>query len=96
MPPSSPGQTPVPEIKAATAVQLTTEQFKAIAQDINRQIARVNGKFSVTVDDTTGRMVTRILDSQTGEIVKQIPPQQLLEVSVSVEQIIGLLINNQL
>ena len=40
-------------------------------------------------------MVVRITDTETGDIVKQVPPQQVLDVSVSVEKIVGLLVNYQ-
>ena len=77
-------------------VQIRAEQVKAVAEKLNRQIERINGKFSISVDDHTGRIVARIVDTRTGETVKQIPPQQVLDVSVSMEKIIGLLINDKI
>lgn len=66
-----------------------------MAEQLNQALSQIDGKFSVSVDDATGMVVVRITDSQTGEIVKQIPPQQVLDANVSVEKIIGLLVNDQ-
>lgn len=71
------------------------EQLTALAEEMNQTLKQINGNFSVSVDDATGVVVVRITDEDTGEVVKQIPPQQVLDVSVSVEKIVGLLVNDQ-
>ena len=40
-------------------------------------------------------IVVRITDVETGEIVQQVPPEQVLEASASVDKIVGLLVNDQ-
>jgi len=72
-----------------------TEKVEALAKELNQTLRQIDGNFSVSVDKATGMMVVRITDSNTGEVVKQVPPQQILDASVSMEKIIGLLINDQ-
>ena len=55
----------------------------------------MDANFHVSVDDDSGMMVVRITDTETGEIVRQAPPQQILDANVSMEKIIGLLVNDQ-
>ena len=71
------------------------EDVNALAKELNQTLKQVDDNFSVSVDNDTGMMVVRITDSQTGEVVKQVPPQQVLDANVSVERIIGLLVNDQ-
>ena len=73
---------------------LEPKEIQALADNLNETLGRGDGKISVSVDDSTGMMVVRITD-KAGEIVKQIPPQQLLDADVSVENIIGLLVNDE-
>ena len=73
---------------------LEPKEIQALADNLNETLGRGDGKVSVSVDDSTGMMVVRITD-KAGEIVKQIPPQQLLAADVSVENIIGLLVNDE-
>jgi len=75
--------------------QLSTEKTHALAAELNKALEQVEGSYSVSVDDDTGMMVVRITDTETGDIVKQVPPQQVLDVSVSVEKIVGLLVDDQ-
>ena len=69
-------------------------EVKALAEEMNGAIQQIEGNFSVSVDDATGMVVVRITDT-SGELVKQVPPQQILDANVSVEKIIGLLIDDQ-
>ncbi len=71
-----------------------TEQAEALTKKLNSALAQIDGNYSVSVDNDTGMVVVRITDSDTGELVKQVPPQQVLDVSMSVEKIIGLLVND--
>ena len=68
---------------------------RALAKQLNKALAHIDSNYSVSVDGDTGMVVVRITDTETGEIVKQVPPQQVLDVSMSVEKIIGLLVNDQ-
>ena len=69
-------------------------QTEALAKELNSALAQIDGNYSVSVDNDTGMVVVRITDAE-GELVKQVPPQQVLDVSISVEKIIGLLVNDQ-
>jgi flagellar protein FlaG len=92
-PVESPAPAEAPVAKAAAVPG--REQLTALAEEMNQTLKQINGNYSVSVDDATGVMVVRITDEDTGEVVKQIPPQQILDVSVSVERIVGLLVNDQ-
>ena len=71
------------------------EQLLARVDEVNQTLQQLDGSYHVSVDDATGLLVVRITDGDTGEVVKQVPPQQVLDASVSVEKIIGLLVNER-
>mgnify|MGYP002641737378 CR=1 FL=1 len=77
------------------ARELSAKKTHELAAELNKALEQVEGNYSVSVDDDTGMMVVRITDTETGDIIKQVPPQQVLDVSVSVEKIVGLLVNDQ-
>ncbi len=70
-------------------------KVQALADKMNQTLEKIDGNFSVSYDDTAGMMVVRIMDVKTGKVVKQVPPQQILDANVSVEKIIGLLVNDK-
>ena len=76
-----------PTVKAEVAA--------AIASELDSVLKQVEGTFSVSVDRDTGMIVVRISDRETGEIVKQVPPQELMDADLSMEKIIGLLVDDE-
>jgi flagellar protein FlaG len=79
----------------ANESQLSLEKTRSMVADLNKTLEEVEGNYSVSVDDDTGLVVVRITDTETGDIIKQVPPEQVLEASVSLDKIIGLLVNDQ-
>ena len=53
------------------------------------ELLRRNLKFSV--DDESGRMIIKVVDSQTDEVIRQIPKEEMLDIARSLEKAEGLL-----
>ena len=66
-----------------------------LAAELGTALNRLEGDFSVSVDQDSGTMVVRITDHATGEVVRQIPSKELLEADRSMERIIGLIVDDQ-
>jgi len=96
------GTAPSEEKDAAGAEKTTTkieplekEKVTALTDQLNERLGQMDANFHVSVDDDSGMMVVRITDTETGEVVRQVPPQQVIDANVSMEKIIGLLFNDQ-
>jgi flagellar protein FlaG len=50
---------------------------------------------SFAIDDSTGKTVIRISDAQTGEMIRQIPSEEMLEIARSLDKLQGLLLQQQ-
>ncbi|MDE0965642.1 MAG: flagellar protein FlaG [Candidatus Latescibacteria bacterium] len=86
---------PAPAPAPTAGDEIGVAKTEALVKDLNSALEKVDGDYSVSVDNETGMVVVRITDAETGELVKQLPAQQVLDVSISVEKIIGLLVNDQ-
>ena len=82
--------------QASPAAQpIKPAEVKQTAAELTKALQQQNSDLSVSVDETTGTMVVRIMDNSTGEVVKQIPPKQFMEAKISMNNIVGLLIDNK-
>lgn len=45
------------------------------------------------MDDNTGKMVARLKDSTTGEVLRQIPPEEMLKIAKMVNQFLGICVD---
>jgi flagellar protein FlaG len=62
------------------------EKIKALTQD---------GAFSVRfeIHPKTGQFVARLVDAETGEVIRQLPPEEMLELAAKLEELRGNIVN---
>jgi len=66
--------------------------MKALNNDMEA-LHRVGLQFSVHKD--TGQTVVRVVDKDTGKLIRQIPPQELLDLAAKLEDMMGILFDKQ-
>lgn len=71
-------------------------KFSEVVKDINTLVHQVaSTKISFDVDDDTGRAVVRVLNKETGEVIRQVPPEELLTLVARMRQLSGLIFNQE-
>jgi flagellar protein FlaG len=84
----------VPEEVAATLESKEGVQaFAKVLEDYAKQVHNVGLRFSVHED--TGRTVVRIVDEKTDEVVREVPPEELLDLAAKMEQMMGMLLDEK-
>ena len=71
-----------------------TGDVQRTAGRLNKALEASNRNLAISVHDDTGKMIVRVTDPTTGDVIRQIPPEQLLEAEVNINEIIGLFVNN--
>lgn len=89
-----------PDISGQTiereATQRTGTELSVVVRDINTLVYQVAAtKVSFDVDEETGRSVVRVVNKETGEIIRQVPPEELLTLVARMRQLSGLIFNKE-
>jgi flagellar protein FlaG len=86
----------VSEIKAE-AKQPSSEQVKNAADNINRAMKQANQnlEFEFTMDTDTNKPLVKVVDKQTGELVRQIPTEETVAIARSIDRFQRSLLLNQ-
>jgi flagellar protein FlaG len=71
------------------------ERVAEAAHKIEQLFQSVRRNLVFRDDPSLGRMVVSVIDSESGEIIRQIPPEQMLRMAANLEQINGLLLGEQ-
>ncbi len=71
----------------------TEESVRAAVAAINRAAKALNNSVQLDLDSDSGRAVVRVIDSETGQLIRQIPSEEVLELRRALDRIAGLLIN---
>ena len=82
---AAPGFAPVKASPAKDALQLATRQ-------INDYLRQSASAIVFSVDQRSDRVIVRVVDPQTNQVIRQIPSEEVLAIAQSIDQMSGLLL----
>ena len=77
-----------------TAQPLEREQLEKMAQQLQEFMGEMNRSLQFQVDEDSGRDVIKVLDKDTGDIIKQYPSEEVLNLVSKLSETAGLLIDH--
>ncbi len=76
--------------KAQDKIKLTN------SLDIADKLAKAfNKAIKFQIHDETEKLVVEIVDRETGNVIKQIPPEEMLRIAESVQEFLGLVVDEK-
>lgn len=79
-----------PELKPAVAqekpIAPSSEQLDAAVSKLNDYVQNVQRTLSFSVDKDTGMTVVKVIDTQTNELVRQIPAENVLKLAADIDK----------
>jgi flagellar protein FlaG len=70
----------------------TAEEILNSIEKINIQLESTNRSIRFNVDESTKDIVVKIVNKDSGELIKQIPPQEALRLKERLQDMLGLII----
>ena len=74
--------------------RMDKSDFEKTMESLKEYTGWGNFNIDFATDDQTGSMVIRIIDRDTGETVRQIPPEQILKLRSHLQEIQGLVFDH--
>lgn len=84
--PSAALELPKTAVKPAAEQQLSAEQLKSVVDNINKTLKQTNKNLEFSVDESTKKPVFKLKDTETGEVIRQYPTEEMLSISRSIDQ----------
>ncbi len=70
-----------------------------ILKDFKKKLEKLKlifrGEAEFSIDRETNMIIVKIKDKETGEIIRQIPPEVVLKIAKSIEEFLGLLLDER-
>lgn len=76
-----------PQAAQPAAQQASAEQVKSAVENINRALKQSNKNLEFSVDESTNKQVFKLTDSETGDVIRQYPTDEMLAISRAIDQI---------
>lgn len=67
-------------------IEVSQEALEEAVSHLKEYVQSVQRDMDFSVDDMTGRYVVRVIDSQTQELIRQIPSEEMLAISRDLAQ----------
>ena len=81
---------------AATPAPATSNEVRQAAKQVNEAIkATASSTLEFSVEGENEKVVVRVVDSQTKEVIRQIPSEQMVAISKAMDNLSGLLIQQK-
>jgi flagellar protein FlaG len=71
---------------SAQAVQPTNAQIQSAVDKANQAMQQANTGVEFSIDQDSKRSLIKVVDSKTGEMIKQFPSKEMIAISQSIDQ----------
>ncbi|HIG91173.1 MAG: flagellar protein FlaG [Methylococcales bacterium] len=82
-------------VKPYEQKNLSREKLSESIQQLNDQLQKFNRDLQFIADEATGKRVVKVIDSNTGALIRQIPPEEILRIMQNIDNMSGLIFNNK-
>lgn len=81
----------VEQAQSAEAPQLSLEKLQAAVEKMNELMQNGRRSLNFSVDESTEKVVVKVVDLETEEVVRQIPSEETLKLAEYLEGMVGIL-----
>ena len=75
------------EAAAAKKEAVTKSELEVAIDDANEIGQLLKRKLNFSIDSGTERVVVQVIDEESGEVVRQVPPQEMLRIAAHLKQL---------
>ncbi|MGV8074647.1 MAG: flagellar protein FlaG [Syntrophobacteraceae bacterium] len=72
-----------------------SKQLKTLVSEVQSCMEDLNTEIEVTVHEETGELVVKVLNRQTGDIIRQIPAEELIKLHKKLKELQGVLLDEK-
>lgn len=80
---------------AAAPKQPTSKELQAALDNLKKAADASSSDLQFSVDKASGKTIVRVVDKGTGDLIRQIPSEDVLEIAKSIDKLQGMLIKKE-
>ena len=71
------------------------ESLREVVAAAGRAVKALHNSVELSLDSKSGQPIVRVVDTETGQLIRQIPTEEVLELRRALDRIAGLLIHRK-
>ena len=80
---------------AGEVEKVSNEELRRIIEEIRKKLDYLNKYLKIEIDQDLEIPVVKILEKETNKVIRQIPPEYILELMKKIDQLLGILIDER-
>ncbi len=76
-------------------IKLNQEELKELSHALSEFLSIFNLEVKLVYHKEAGQIVVQVIDKRTNEVIKQIPPEELLRIAKKIHDFVGLLLEKK-
>ncbi len=70
-------------------VQANEETTKRVAEAMDQYVRSIQSDLEIKIHAETGKIVVKVISHETGEVIREIPPEEMLKLAEKMEEMAG-------
>lgn len=87
-------EAPASAVQAVSAAE-ERQRVKQAVEQVNKAVPSFSRNLQFSVDEDTRKNVVKVVDTSSGEIIRQIPAQEIIEIAKALDRLQGLIIRQK-
>lgn len=75
--------------------EVPREEIEKATEKLNRLMGIMDKRLQFRIHEETGRIMVKVIDDETGDVLDEIPAQRTLDILASFNQLVGLLVDKR-
>ncbi|WP_022670164.1 flagellar protein FlaG [Hippea alviniae] len=71
------------------------KELKKIIDKINENVNRLNKEVKFVYNDTLKSLIVKVIDEKTGKVIREIPPQEVVNLQKKLSEIVGIIFDSK-
>ena len=74
---------------------LDLDMRETLAQ-LEKLITKFNRRFQFTLDERINRIIVKVIDRETDKVIKEIPPREIQHLLAGLQEMVGMLVDEEI
>ncbi|MBN1904137.1 MAG: flagellar protein FlaG [Deltaproteobacteria bacterium] len=76
-------------------IEALSDKIGRIADTMDSYVQSIQRDLKIKVDENTGRIIVKVTSKETGKVIREIPPDELLDLAARIEEMTGILFDEK-
>jgi flagellar protein FlaG len=93
------GQMPQTIVNQFTSIAEMNESQKETINELNKAIEAIQGPqktFEISVHEETQAIMIKVMNKETGDVIREVPPEKILDLAAHMMEITGMIIDKKI